>query len=303
MNVRTFLLSLCALAAFLLGAPALASAQTTDRISKLDILVWPEFDDPRVLVQYDGELSTTGAYPREVAFYIPSGASLAATAYADESNQLFNTDPAKVTDAGNGFSRVTFSIPKSHFHVEFYHDAIKGTPDKSLDFVYKAVLPSEQVRLEVQQPLKAENFATDPVAALQSDGMHDFKYHIFNYPSLASDQLLEVKVTYTKTDPNPSLQNVVPPETAPATAPEAAAGDPNQVYILAGIGVAFALGLLALWMWFSRRQPRFALALGNGGSGTSRKGEKPGGGFCGQCGYGLRASDNFCPRCGTKRKQ
>lgn len=303
MNVRNLFLVLGVLALIALAAPTFALAQTPDRITQLDISVWPEFDDPRVLVQYDGTLAAQNDYPREVSFYIPTSAVLTATAYQDESQQYLNTDPATVVDLGNGLKRVTFKVPKSHFHLEYYDDAIQGAPAKTLAFVYTALLPADSVQIQVQQPLKAENFAITPASAMISEGMHDFKYHIFNYPGAAADQTLKLQINYTKTDPNPSIQNVVPPETTSqtATADSAVPTDPQQTYILVAAGIVLALGLLALWMWYSRRQPRLALA-GAGGRIPAGKKAEHATAFCSQCGNPMHGGDNFCPKCGAKRR-
>lgn len=306
MNVRHIFLALCVVSLAALAAPALTFAQTPDRITQLDIAVWPEFDDPRVLVQYDGTLGAQDNYPREISFLIPATAQLTATAYQDEQKQFLNTDPATVADAGNNLKRVTFKTPKPNFHLEYYDDAIQGKTDKTLDFAYTAVLPADAVQVQIQQPLKSENFKTTPAAALISDGMHGFKYHIFNYPGVAANQDLKLQIAYTKTDPSPSMQSVVPPDTSKQTAPQTGAADASaplstqQMLILVGAAVALALGLLALWMWYSRRQPRLALAGGGGGNNSKRPERATG--FCSQCGSGLHAGDNFCPKCGAKRK-
>lgn len=303
MNVRTIFLALCVLSLAALATPLYVRAQTPERITNLDIHVWPEFDDPRVLVQFDGNLAAQNDYPRQVEFYIPATAALTATAYRDEQQQYLNTDPATITDAENGLKRVTFTVPKPNFHLEYYDDAIQGTPDKTLNFVYTPLAPADSVQIQLQQPLKAEEFKVEPAASLVSEGMHGFKYHIFNYPGVALGQPLNLQVSYVKTDPNPSIQNVVPPETAPETTTTDAAAptNPQQLYLLIGAGVALALGLLGLYLWYSRRQPRLAFAGASGGSGSGKKADH-GAGFCGQCGSALRAGDNFCPKCGAKKR-
>ena len=129
MNVRHVLVVLCVLSLAAFAAPLTALAQSPDRITQLDISVWPEFDDPRVLVQLDGTLAAQDGYPRELVFYMPATGQLLATAYKDEQQQFLNTEPATVTDAGNGLKRIAFKVPKSNFHVEYYDDAIKGSSD------------------------------------------------------------------------------------------------------------------------------------------------------------------------------
>lgn len=306
MRVQHLFLALGILALAALATPRLTLAQTPERIASLQIAVWPEFDDPRVLVQYDGELAVKDGFPRDVSFYVPANAALTATAYADDQQNLLNTDPATVVDAGNGLQRVTFNLPKPHFHLEYYADSIKGAPDKSLEFVYNALLPADQLSIEVQQPLTAERFSTVPAAALVSDGMHNFKYHIFNYPGVAAGQAIKLQINYSKSDPKPSVENVKPPESAAgSTAAQsdlASAAAPTQLTVLVAGGVTLALALLALWMWLGRRQTRFAFAKPGGSAPSAKTNQSDRSGFCGQCGNALHANDNFCPRCGAKRK-
>ncbi len=304
MNVRTRLLVLCVLLLVALAAPALTSAQTpVDRIANLDIHVWPEFDDPRVLVQFDGKLAAQNDYPRQVEFYIPANAALIATAYMDEAQQYLNSDPATVTDAGNGLKKVAFNVPRPNFHLEYYDDAIQGAPTKSLNFTYPARMPADSVQIQVQQPLKSDQFKITPASSLVSEGNHGFKYHIFNYPGIAAEQPLNLQVSYFKSDPNPSVQNVVPPQTAPQSNPAeiAAPTDPQQLYLLIGAGIALALGMLGIYLWYSRRQPRPEFASASGGGITGKKAERAAG-FCGQCGNAMRPNDNFCPKCGAKKR-
>lgn len=307
MRIHSFLIALCILSLAALAAPAFVHAQSSERIADLEISVWPEFDDPRVLVQYDGNLGATDGYPRDVSFYIPASASLTATAYEDESQKLLNSDPPTLSEPKDGFKLVTFKLPKPHFHVEYYDDALKGNPDKTLAFAYRAKMPADQVRIEIQQPLKAENFRTMPAAALQSDGAHNFKYHIFNYPGVSADQALTINASYTKTDPSPSIQNVVAPDPGAQTAPSPANTEtvgfgPEQTYFIAGAALLFAIGLLAVWMWYSRRQPRLVPAAASAARHKGAKAASGSGSYCGQCGLELRTGDNFCPRCGAKRR-
>jgi hypothetical protein len=278
MNVRYLLLALSLSALAALGIPALTHAQTPDRIASLDISVWPEFDDPRVLVQYDGQLAAKDGYPRDVSFYVPSGAAVTATAYEDDTQKLLNTDPATIADAGNGLKRVTFKLPKPHFHLEYYNDMIKGAPDKSFEFAYTPLLPADQINVQVQQPLKADKFTTVPPAAQVQEGMHGFKYYLFSYQTVAAEQPVKVQVSYVKTDPNPSLQNVTPPQTSPQTstqttptAAEAQPTDPQQLYLIVGLGAIAALGVLAVWMWYRSRVPHLALALAGGDAGSKSR--------------------------------
>jgi hypothetical protein len=307
MRVGTLFFALLAWGLASLAGTAYASAQTADRITSLEISVWPEYDDPRVLVQYDGILTTTEGYPRAVSFYVPSSATLNAAAYVDESGKMLNTESPIVVPAADGLSLVTLKLPTPHFHLEYYDNALKGAPDKTLAFVYHAFLPADRVNVELQQPLQALNFQTVPTAAQVSEGMHGFKYHTFNYTRVSANQELAIRASYTKSDPNPSIQNVVLPETSAQTQPQATnaavfPADPQPVYLVAGAAILAALALFVLWIRSNRRQPRLAPGRVSGGRGKIDTPDTEIGSFCTQCGNAFQSNENFCPRCGAKRK-
>ena len=281
-------------------APALY-AESNPAVASLRILVWPEYDDPRVLVQYEGELTEKTGFPRDLTLFVPAGASIYATAYADDGGNLINTEPAKLQEAADGFARMTVKLPTARFHFEYYYNPLPATADKTMEFVYKAAQATGRVRLEIQQPLKAEKFTTDPPAATQTSGNHDFKYHLFDYPAMNADQVLRVKVQYTKTDPNPSVVNVA--QTLPQTANAPAAESSNPLNVLPYVigAAALAMGALAFFAWYSRRQPVMHTAPAH--SRPRRKWRQHSSAyFCPKCGNELDEDDNFCAVCGAKRR-
>ncbi len=274
-----------------------SAAENSDRISNLSISVWPEYDDPSVLVIYDGEFADKEGYPREVGFLIPSGAKVNATAYGDAKGEFYNTDPWKTQDAGNGWTRVLFTLPKPGFHVEFYYNPLQGATDKTMVFAYNSAQIADQVQLEIQQPLKAINFKTDPVAVLQTTRGHEFKYHVFQFSNVTAGQILRVQVSYTKTDPNPSVTSI----SVPSDSTLNAASNPSSNLILpVGIGAAgLALGALGFFAWRARREGNEAVPQRRV---RNRKKQQGAAAFCHECGNALGSNDVFCSQCGTRRK-
>ncbi len=290
------------------------NAPADDRLADLSIQVRPEFDQPNVLVMYNGEVASKDQYPRDVSVLIPKDAELAATAYVGANEDLLNTDPPTQQDAGDGFTRVTFKLPAPKFQVEFYYNPLQGAPDKKMDFVYKAAQAADQVELQILEPLKADKFTTVPASVVQTSNTHNFKYHNFNYASVTAGQVLKIQISYTKTDPNPSMASITPPASAAPAAPAEPASSPLTSAPAILIGAALALIALGGFVWWSRRRQIWADAQVPG-SDAHRKNRRPGGagakrpvrsapaaGFCPQCGRALTTDDNFCPRCGAKRR-
>jgi len=282
-----------------------AFAQDPSRFAQLKISVWPEYDQPTVLVLLDGTLADTTNLPREISVLIPSSASLLVTTFENADGSLAPEQPSKSTALGDGFSRVTYSISTPNFHVEYYADLVRGAPDKSMDFVYKAQSPTDKVTLEFQQPLKATNFSVNPPTQTTRNGTDGFKYFVQELAALTAGQTITAQVKYTKTDPNPSVLPTQPAIT-PVPAPIAPASPWNNVFILVAVVL---LGLVAVVGFFvlqqRSREPAPARAAPR--NRTRRSAERAAqsnqvAAFCTQCGHGMVADDLFCPRCGTKRR-
>ncbi len=301
------ILFFCAMAAFLLWtmlsvAPR-ALAQDPNQLSNLQVSVWPEHDQPTVLVLIDGTLEDTANLPRQVAVLIPASAKLQVTTFANPDGTFAVEQPSQSTDQGDGYTRVTFTTNTAEYHVEYYDDLLRGSPGKTMNFVYRAAAPADKVTLQVQQPLKATNFSIDPPAQTTQDGSDGFKYYLLQFPALAAGQTIGAQVKYTKTDPNPSV--ITAPSATSASVPAATPASPwsNVFYVVALV----MLGLVAIvgfYLWQRSREPVAAPARSR--SRTRRSAERTPStnvaAFCTQCGHGLSADDLFCPRCGTKRR-
>ncbi len=284
---------------------AQSAAQDAGRLTSMSIEVRPEFDQPNVLVIYYGELAAKDNLPQDVSVLLPKDAQLSATAYVNSTQDLINTDPATTKDTGDGYTNVTFKVPTTQFQVEFYYNPLQGSPDKTMDFVYKSEQAADQVQLQIQEPLKAENFTTVPASIVQTSSAHNFKYHVFDYSSVTAGQVINIHVSYRKTDPNPSMQYITPPTGSDTTSSSAASILPTTL-VPAVLAVAFGLSLLALAgfaMWRRRQNDLAPLEIeAPAARRRSRKSSGPVAGFCSQCGRAITADDNFCPRCGTPRR-
>jgi hypothetical protein len=287
-------------------APA-AMADSNDRLASLQINVWPEYDDARVLVMYDGAVADTANLPRDISLFIPSTASLNAAAYVD-GNGTFITIPGTpaTQDTGDGFLRVTIKLPAPKFHLEYYYNPLEGSPDKSMEFVYKAAQPAENVQLDIQQPLKSDKFATDPVTQVKTTDPHNFTFYVFNYATMDTGQTQRVKVSYTKADPSPSIASIPQPASAPADTQLPLPANS----LLPSVLIAAALALMALggFAWWSRGRNAMETAAAEVDAPRRRHGRQSAHsnalrtGFCVQCGRGLEADAVFCPRCGTRKR-
>ncbi len=301
---RLIVLALFALLFFAVASPA--RAEEPPKISIMDVSVWPEYDQPGVLVQYQGNVAAKPekANPLELSFFVPKGAGVGA-ACAIQSDGNHTSETWKESDAENNLTKVTFKVTEPQFHVEYYYNPLPTSTDKKFSFAYTAALPADEVDLAVQHPLKATNFALTPDAPDTHKDQEGFTYHAYTFKQVASGQKLSTDVAYTKTDPKPSVSGNQPGSSSTSANSTTEGGvNPNQVIVLATF-LAMA-GIIAFFVWDRRNrtlQPRYAGA----GYEPQRNDYEPplatavpsSGGYCTQCGTAMQPGDRFCARCGS----
>lgn len=295
---RVFLFTLFATLFLAMTSPALAEEPL--KISIMDISVWPEYDQPGVLVQYQGSLlaTPTKTNPVEVYFLVPKGAGVGA-ACAIQSNGNHTSETWKETDADDALTKVTFKVTEPQFHVEYYYNPLPAAADKKFSFAYTAGLPTDEIDLDVQHPLKATAFTLTPDAPNSHKEQDGFTYHQYTFKQVAAGQKLSTDVAYSKSDPKPSVSSDKP-ASSPSAADAASSGgiNPNQLIVIATF-LAMA-GIIIYFVWERNRRvlqpaygrvehyeaaPQAAVLATNG--------------FCTQCGSPMQAGDRFCARCGT----
>jgi hypothetical protein len=257
-----------------------------------------------VLVILDGKFADTSKSTRQVSVLIPSKAKLHVATYANADGTLAKEQTTQSTDLGDGYARVTFSVPAANFWLEYYDDALQGNPDKTLDFSLKAPAPADQVTLEIQQPLKATDLSISP-ATPNTRSENGFTYFGTSFTNITTGQALSAQIKYTKTDPSPSISPVAAPASVPATPVTTTSSSWGNAFLIVAIvvlGLTAVLGFFVLQQQRSRRLAPVASNSRNERRGRGAQHASLGGVFCTQCGRPLGRDDNFCPKCGAKRK-
>ena len=293
-RVLTLLVSL-----FLFSPLALATtaaAQTLEPTGLANVHVWinPEYDDPRLLVMMEGQITGTQA-PATVRFLVPAGAEMYSAGSKDAQGNYTGGPPARQPSNVAGWDEISYELRSSTFRVEYYYDAITGYPNKTISCDVRWPYPVSSLNVFVQRPRNSDNFTVSPSGGQAGIDGEGFSIYTYSFPNVARDTPVHFDIAYTRADTTPSLGS-------PATTP--AAGKSNTgllVGILAGVAVLAAAGVL----WVTRARPatraaRRRAAAGGGASGTG--GRAAAGPFCSQCGRRLDRPARFCPYCGAAQR-
>ena len=276
--------------------PAVAAAQEAPRFKRLTVSIWPEYDEPSVFVNYEGELAEGVALPATLNLALPLGVQVNSACEIDAAGRHTVVDWREITGDKPGVSYVT---GKPHTHIEFYYNPIEGAGRRESTYKVVAPGPVDALQVEIQQPLRSTNFVVAPAANSVFADKEGFKYHRYDFANVAAGQTLTFDIAYEKPDAKPSVERQ---QTAPATAATAAGSEYALPLLLLGLGL---VGIAVFLLLRSRERPRARLAAApavsrrrNGArAGANTAGAEPTR-YCTQCGGKIRAGAAFWTSCG-----
>lgn len=293
--------------ALLLFTPSLALAQTdTPTIDQMTIEIWPDFDQPAVLVLITGFFTEGTPNPTEVTLPLPNGADIHVVATFTEDNIL--TDQGVEYTTGN--NEVTFSTPGTGFRLEYYVPYETLGNQHSFNYTWLADMPANDLTLMVQEPFAATSLTTNPTAVNVSE-KNGLTYHSLPSQPVPAGTPLSVDVTYTMSSPQLTVDSQVPEDTAvtnPESAPPSGTSSTsfldniNWPLVLAGAGLLLIIAAV-VWQIASSRsnkkrpvKPKPQAASAKSTKATATK-------YCHECGQPLQPGDKFCRECGTAVKK
>jgi hypothetical protein len=272
-----------------------AGAKTTDlRMVSLRLSLWPEYDDPRVLVMVRGEMMPASAFPTYITLPIPKQAELIGAGLISAQNELLlhphQVLPGETTDT------LEINLPAPRFFVELYYDPFTTQRgEKHFTFAFSVPYPVEQLDVDIQKPYEASNFVTEPAAMTRDADNRGGTYHRFSYRDLQAGETKSFTVSYRKTSDQPSVPKPQPPASVVTPLPPM-----NKTLVafalLAGVTVLYAGGMF-FWKGYWRREPvPSGRHPANVASPVSVLSLGPN--FCVACGRKLQPEYAFCPGCG-----
>lgn len=310
-------------------SPVMGAQDATLNIKSMKISVWPEYDDPRILVTYQGEFNSTPSFPQPVKFPVPTGTEINQVCALQPPNnehlcQLYDT----LTEA-EGLS-ISYTLPIPTYYLEYYWDGIKAEAGKNFTFNYVSPYAIDKLEIDVQQPLKATDFKlTQPYVTASSDG-RGMKYYNYVFNNVAPGQAITIDASYTKPDNTPSVAKKAITQTG-----SAGGASGSSSYGIIGIGGGI-LAVVVIGMMLLKRKPapvatraeyRRAARIEAKRTGVQRaeplQGQRPpapraaparpvpaaakvqpsaGAAFCSHCGTRLVQGAVFCHACGEDVK-
>jgi hypothetical protein len=280
------------------------AAQGPVPLTELHIALWPEYDDPRLLVIINGTLTTAG---QTVRIPLPAGAEVNAVAVADENGQLLT---AAYQRDGNV---VTLTPARPTFRVEYYVPMNVTGARRTASFELPAGFVSAAVvGLEVLFPSTAQNITAEPALTRAETAVPAGQ--LWGRTAAALTGAAGFVQTLAYDNPTGALTVAATPRpvTTPAivtgttTAPNRATPRETNTLLLILLG-AVALILMAgggFLLWRERSKTVAPVTRSPVKPGRSKPAMGPAGRdrFCRQCGTEFARDDRFCRQCGAPRR-
>ena len=229
-------------------------------IGRMKVSVLPEYDDPSVLVIYDGRFADATRYPIKTSFLVPKGSVISDACSLSHEGQHF-CQLYKTVNRGS-FDEVSLILPYPNFYLSFHTPRLDTAVEtKSIDYRIKVNNVVRTLEVEVQQPLRSSAFKVVPpdgAVKMQSDAsmslIRGFNREVYKLEDIAARQERGFNISYAKKDPNPSVDikytSAAMRDSTGRSAPyETQRNVKTVIYVLFGSGM---LGVLALMAWYLR---------------------------------------------------
>ncbi|MFV1988503.1 MAG: zinc ribbon domain-containing protein, partial [Gemmatimonadota bacterium] len=265
------------------------------RIATMRVEVWPEYDDPRVLVMYRGTMAADQTLPTDFAFIVPSGAQVHMAGAIDTNgghvHALFQEN-----DRGDGTKEIFYRLEHPQFYMEFYYDPLTGAEQREFSYPLVSPFPIEDLKVSVQQPLRATGFGVSPPTSDVVQDQQGFSYYVVSSGPVPAGEESSVSVAYRKTDRETSVAG----NQAGGEVPQSQSRTMTGILIGA---VIILLGVVGYGLFASSRRKRARTGPGRKtaarpASAHTRQAGGRSSRFCSQCGAEIDETDRFCNSCG-----
>jgi hypothetical protein len=298
--MRKIYAAIAIIAAFIVTITA--QAQSALRLSSVSVDIWPEYDQPAVLVIYHISLSPDTVLPATLDLRIPAQAEVFAVAIADPLKGLLNT-PYDRTVEGS-LATLTITANSKDLQVEYYNALVQNGTGRHVVYEWVGDYAVDAFSVAIQQPVGATDMVTEPILSESSVGQDGFIYYRSTPQALAVGQSFTLTADYQKSTDALSTTGLPVQATQPINSdtPGRVTRSSVLTWVLAGIGGALiVIGGVGGIFLLKNRSPRLR-SSNKRHTQTQQFGESREV-YCFQCGKRAQSGDAFCRTCGSRLRK
>ena len=236
--------------AILMLAPIPVAAQNPVQLSSVSVDIWPEYDQPSVLIIMRISLASTTVLPVSLSIRIPSDGQINAVAVLDSSNGLINS-PYDSSSEGK-WRMVNITTNSLQVQIEYYKPLIRAGSERQIVFEWPGGYAVDQLDVNFLRPFGADNVSLSREPVSTNPGQDGLTNYLIQATKLAQNEPFSLTIDYTRQSDDLSISS------QPVQAASAPGVDtPGRIsmtgiipWLLAGIGVLLiAAGVIWFVAW------------------------------------------------------
>ena len=282
----------------LLTFPVPINAQGQIALDAMTVQLWPEFDQPAMLVIYDFTLTEGTSLPVDVTLRIPNDATLIAVAYAPTGN-LLNVPYQDPYEEGDWQVVILTVDTAATYHIEYYAPLIRTDTQREYVYLWPGDYAVGTFNASVKVPVDTTEITTDPqmrTVAAEGSAQTSLEWGTTN---MKAGEQLPIKLTYTRTSDQLSVSNQPLESGAVDESTQGRVSLSNYLpYILGGLGILLIVGG-GVYFW-QTSQGKSAPRKRHRSRDEDLDSEDV---YCHQCGKRAQPGDRFCRTCGTRLRK
>ncbi len=282
--------------------PSSVFAQADLKFASVSVQLWPEYDQPSMLVITDFALPAATTLPVTLTFRIPKDANLIAVASSANGNDfLLEAYDTPIKD--DEWQIFTMTITQNIvYRFEYYQPLAFNGNQRIFSYLWDGAYAVDKFNVLMREPLDMTSLSMDPAyeSTLQADGSN---YYDSGVVKLDAGEQFALNLQYEKTTTTllDTTNRVEPSAPVDENTPGRVSLSNSLPYIIGGLGVIMIVGGV-VYYWQSGRR--------SSGGGKPRRrshshAEDQEGGeeaYCPQCGARAKGGDRFCRTCGARLK-
>ncbi len=295
-----------ALILLVVGSSQGSAQGATAPIDHLEVDLWPEFDQPAMLVIYRFELAADTPLPARIALPVPAASAPPhAVAWQDADGGLFDAD--FTSERAGDWQIVEIELPESRSgQLEYYADLDFAGTTRSFLFEWPSGFELGGLSYKVQEPVAATELVVSPAPDGEGQGDYGLNYLTAEMGAQPVDSSPVISVTYQKANPALSIESLQPLGQQPLgqiSAPVNVQTDsPNILpWLLGAAGIALLGG--GGYYFVSRRRPAPQREPRRRGKRSTDVELEASTVYCHNCGAAAGISDVYCRQCGTQLRR
>jgi hypothetical protein len=273
-------------------------------LSQVGVDLWPEFDQPTMLVIYHLTLPTEASLPAAMNLRIPVAVGAPNAVAVKQADGALISIPYTQETEGD-WSKLAFQATERDVQIEYYDPTLqKNGEQRHFEYTWPGDYAVDAFVIQVQQPIGATEMHIKPGTVSTKQGDDNLMYYQMNVGSLSAGQQFQIIVDYKKSTDELSASNIPVEPSGPLNDPNSGfANISNLPWFLGGMGLLLIVGG-GLWYWKSGRQqgrPQRELHRRNKPAESQAvENAEVGYTYCHQCGKRAAPGDRFCRTCGTE---